>query len=374
MKRVCRKKKNVEKLPMEYQKQTQEQIEELKQQWKTFLKIGCIVLAAGIALIVFCVAWFAANDQVGASGTGISATDCEFELAAAGTAGAYDRLLTVPGGVRVTADGKALDSTDGNHSSVTWVVSPDSNLKNDKENGGIEPGSSGSMTFYVISHIDGPLEVMLDLSLSGYKENGNSSGLEKITSPEVQQLLEGHILLFAGYDRTANSYECWISEDAEPWTMKDGTDQNISLSRKENGELEWKIDHAEAGKAYAVTLYWIWPEMLESYLMNAQTYTGKRPLLFPEDVSDSADSRQNVLPADLFETMCSTGGGSAFSNRYFLWEDGNDFGETVTPEVLSQLRRYFNPAVYRAAANYYDAADQYLGGNIQYVKLKLEAR
>lgn len=49
-------------------------------------------------------------------------------------------------------------------------------------------------------------------------------------------------------------------------------------------------------------------------------------------------------------------------------------GETVTPEVLSQLRRYFNPAVYRAAANYYDAADQYLGGNIQYVKLKLEAR
>ena len=30
MKRVCRKKKNVEKLPMEYQKQTQEQIEELK--------------------------------------------------------------------------------------------------------------------------------------------------------------------------------------------------------------------------------------------------------------------------------------------------------------------------------------------------------
>ena len=114
--------------------------------------------------------------------------------------------------------------------------------------------------------------------------------------------------------------------------------------------------------------------MLESYLMNAQTYTGKRPLLFPEDLSDSADSRQNVLPADLFETMCSTGGGSAFSNRYFLWEDGNDFGETVTPEVLSQLRRYFNPAVYRAAANYYDAADQYLGGNIQYVKLKLEAR
>ena len=156
--------------------------------------------------------------------------------------------------------------------------------------------------------------------------------------------------------------------------MKDGTDQNISLSRKENGELEWKIDHAKAGKAYAVTLYWIWPEMLESYLMSAQTYTGKRPLLFPEDLSDSADRWQNVLPADLFKTMCRTGDGSAFSNRYFLWEDENDFGETVTPEVLSQLRRYFNPAVYRAAANYYDAADQYLGGNIQYVKLKLEAR
>lgn len=42
----------------------------------------------------------------------------------------------------------------------------------------------------------------------------------------AQQLLEGHVLLFAGCDKpdsnftvSYSSYKAWISEDAEPWTM-----------------------------------------------------------------------------------------------------------------------------------------------------------
>lgn len=41
-----------------------------------------------------------------------------------------------------------------------------------KTDQGIEPGSSGSMTFYIISHKDGPLSVKLNLTLTGYQVEG----------------------------------------------------------------------------------------------------------------------------------------------------------------------------------------------------------
>ena len=111
-----------------------------------------------------------------------------------------------------------------------------------KTDQGIEPGSSGSMTFYIISHKDGPLSVKLNLTLTGYQVEGwdpsaaTKKGADdtltvtvkslKEADSTAQQLLEGHVLLFAGCDKPdSNStvsyslYKAWISEDAEPWTM-----------------------------------------------------------------------------------------------------------------------------------------------------------
>ena len=74
--------------------------------------------------------------------------------------------------------------------------------------------------------------------------------------------------------------------------------------------------------------------------------------------------------------MCETGtatGTNAGSNRYFRWENQETFRETVTEGTLLGLRKEFHAFVYREAAAYYDSADQYLGKNVQYVKLKLTA-
>ena len=157
-----------------------------------------------------------------------------------------------------------------------------------------------------------------------------------------------------------------------------GTDSEpILLQEDGNGELTWKTENAKKDTAYPVTVYWIWPERLESYLMKAgSTHTGKYPLLFPDDAKENDTGNPSALPANLFTKMCETGtatGTNAGSNRYFRWENQETFRETVTEGTLLGLRKEFHAFVYREAAAYYDSADQYLGKNVQYVKLKLTA-
>lgn len=436
-------KKKEDRTPEDYQKKANEQIQELKNQWKTFFRTGPIVIAAAIVMIALSIAWFVSNTKVDATGVQISAAGSEFDLAAAKadtvapavrSAGAYASLLTVPEGSEVTKQDKKLLSTGGSNTSISWAITNDSNMQN-KTDQGIEPGSSGSMTFYIISHKDGPLSVKLNLTLTGYQVEGwdpsaaTKKGADDTSTVTVkslkeadstaQQLLEGHVLLFAGCDKPdSNStvsyslYKAWISEDAEPWTMtltntclKDSTAGNDTenaggnavktasnsvpfLTRNEDGSLTWQIDQAIKEAAYPVTIYWIWPEVLESYIRTPQGYTKKYPLLFPTDSADSAkstvqtasgsaDTSLSALPKALFTKMCSVNGtadSGSGSNRYFLWTDQTTFQSTVTVDRLSLMRSNFNPAVYGTIASYYNMADQYLGRNVQYAKLTVDAQ
>lgn len=365
------KKKKEELTPEEYRQQARDEIEDAKKEWSVFLKTGIIMIAALIAIIIAGIAWFVSNNRVKGSGTKIQAAGSEFDLAAAETeAGVYDHLLDVPAGTEVTLGGKKYSSTDGGPASIAWAITDASNIKNNTASG-IEPGSSGKMTFYIISHKDGPLSVSLGLTITGYKGEESaqtSASIQPLSDKsEGQQLLEGHVLLFAGYDSDTKHYKGWISEDADPWTMK--LDDGAVLTRTKEGSLTWSTENAENDTAYPVTLYWIWPEALESYLMSADTYTGRRPLLFAENSGTDG----SALPNELFVTMCTTSDEDAF-NRYFCWKDASAFAADVTPGILSQLRTNFNPVIYGTVAAYYDMADQYLGENVRFMKLKLDAQ
>lgn len=379
------KKEKEELTAEEYRQKAQEQIHELKDQWKIFFRTGIIILAAVIVIIAVSIAWFARNDKVDATGAGIQAAGSEFELAAAwtdaaSTKGVYDNLLEVSPGAGLEVGNNNYLSTDGSHTAISWAITDDSNMRNEKDQTqGIEPGSSGKMTFYIISHKEGLLDVKLDLNFTGYQATGDpasAADLKKIEE-SAQQLLEGHILLFAGYDEKSNTYKGWISEDAGSWSMNLGTgDEPILLQEDGKGGLTWKTENAKKDKAYPVTVYWIWPERLESYLRKADTYTGRYPLLFPEDTEGSDTGNPSALPANLFKKMCDVGdesGTNAGSNRYFRWENQETFTRTVTADTLKRLRNNFHSVIYREAAAYYDSADQYLGKNVQYVKLKLIA-
>ena len=395
-------KKKKDHTPEEYREKAQEQIQDLKDQWKTFFRTSPIVIAAAIVMIAVSIAWFVSNTKVDATGVQIRAAGSEFDLAAEAkkdaesATGAYDNLLDVSPGATLIIGDKKFGYTGDGKTSISWAITDDSNMQNNKDIG-IEPGSSGKLTFYIISHKDGPLSVKINLTFTGYHVEGwnstaatntaervvKKSDLKELDEP-TQQLLEGHVLFFAGYDENSNSYKAWISDDAEPWNMtlentciktsNAGNDTESSkaplLTRNKDGSLTWKIDQAVKEAAYPVTLYWVWPEMLESYLGKEQNT--RYPLLFPKDSSDT--DKLCTLPPNLFTTMCATGNSDIKSNRYFRWEDKEIFSTTVKVDKLSQMRNKYNPAVYGAIAAYYNLADQYLGRNVQYAKLTLDAQ
>ena len=376
------KKKKEELTPEEYGQKARKEMQDLKNQWKIFFKTGFIMLAALIAIIVACIAWFVSNNEVDSTGMNIRAAGSEFDLAASiknaeSINGIYDNLLSVPNGEK----NKDYSVTSGSHTAISWAITDDSNLRNEKDKSlGIEPGSSGSITFYIIPHKNGALNVSLTLSLTGYTLKNNVTELKPEFLTEIkedaQQLLEGHILLFAGYDTEKNSYKGWISQDGDPWSM---SLDNSSLSQKENGELIWSIKDAEAEKAYPVTVYWIWPELLESYLLKKESYTGTHPLLFPgKENGSTSGSDLEDLPSNLFEKMCEVPAKNSNtpvnSNRYFRWETKETSETPVNVDTLKQIRNRYNSALYGNVAAYYDLADQYIGSNVQYVKLTLNAR
>ena len=206
------KKKKEELTPEEYRQKARKEMQDLKNQWKIFFKTGFIMLAALIAIIVACIAWFVSNNKVDSTGMNIRAAGSEFDLAASiknaeSTNGIYDNLLSVPNGEK----NNEYSVTSGNHTAISWAITDNSNLRNETDKSlGIEPGSSGSITFYIIPHKNGALNVSLTLSLTGYtlKNTGTELTSESLTDikADAQQLLEGHILLFAGYDEQKNSY------------------------------------------------------------------------------------------------------------------------------------------------------------------------
>ena len=370
--RMQGKKKKEELTPEEYRQQARDEISEVKAEWKVFLRTGIIMFAALVAIIIACIAWFVSNNKVTISGTKVQSAGSEFELAAAAkpdsgsSAGVYDNLLAVQPGTETSIGDKKFLATDGSHTSITWAITGDSNMNNNNTEDGIEPGASGKMTFYIISQKDGPLSVTLDLTLTGYTGEETSDLQE--ANEKAQQLLKGHVLLFAGYDSNTHSYKGWISEDAGSWSMALDSGGCV-LSRAENGKLTWSVQNANKGTAYPVTIYWVWPEMLGSYLVKDQSSIGKRPILFPEDWNESS-KHLTELPETLFATMCN----SEDNNRYFYWKESKDFTETVKAEKLNQMRTNFNPVMYGTLAVYYNQADEYLGSNVRFVKLKLDAQ
>ena len=138
-------------------------------------------------------------------------------------------------------------ATNDTNDSITWAIKDDSNLNNQTGANGIEPGSSGSLTFYIISHKDGPLSLTLDVTLTGYSYSGKddnepttSADIKKLDSDgKAQKLLEGHVLLFAEYD--TKYYKNWISKDAEEWNKSLG-EECFTVQRQ-----GWKTD-LDSGK------------------------------------------------------------------------------------------------------------------------------
>lgn len=299
---------------------------------KQILHSAVLALAALIVIGVACYAWFVSSKSVTAIVGPVSMGDMTFDLASAGDLSAFDTPVdyTVPTGDVYQGTGLTGRGwwTFGNQT-IQWRMTDGANLGNFQSSEqnlaeGIRPGTSGKLSFYVIPHGNGPLQVQFDLSIvplkAESKDDPNSRLVELLDKPAALKLLRGHLLF------------------AYPQKYENGTpaaDSVMTLANYADGSFTIDFGTVTENTPIPVTLEWHWYNTLSDALNSAY-----------------GDSIFNSMKA---------------SPNAFFYNRGSDVTilDSATKETIraaSDLNTYFNDA------------DFLIGEEIDAMILKLNAR
>ena len=326
------------KTAAEYRQAADEHVRTLKDFWKDFLVSGLFVLAAIVAIFA-CLAWFAANNRVSATGSTIAAKAGRYTLTAAGEGesgahvGYYERSERAP---------EEKPAIDGLDTSDAMTVTLGSNLNNETA-GSLYPGARGKITFTVkplVSDLDG-----VTINLSRLLKVTNIVGVVGdggTLAPEAEALLgliKGHLLFFTscknGYysNRATN---CQITIQKKEF-CKDGNVANPT------------------NQPVPVTLYWVWPEYFQNFVLTGNTNYYKN--LFA--AAGDAKSDYGALQADMNEHKAN-----------YFYGAANGTCAANAPAVSAGMS-FSDTAICSAL---YNNADEQIGNKVEYIQLRISAQ
>lgn len=324
------------KTAAEYRQAADEHVRTLKDFWKDFLVSGLFVLAAIVAIFA-CLAWFAANNRVSATGSTIGAKADRYTLTAAGEgeSGAHVGYYERTAEEKQTIDG--LDTADA------MTVTLGSNLNNETA-GSLYPGARGKITFTVkplVGDLDGVtinLSRLLKVtSIVGVVGDGGT------LAPEAEALLgliKGHVLFFTSCDQ--NGYYSGRVVDSKIEIRKGEFCENGDMSKPTN-------------KPVTINLYWVWPEYFQNFVLTGNTNYYKN--LFA--AAGDAKSDYGALQADM----------NAHKANYFYGTVSSV--EAANAPAVSADMSFSDTAICSAL---YNNADEQIGNKAEYIQLRISAQ
>lgn len=319
----------------EYRQAADEHVRTLKDFWKDFLVSGLFVLAAIVAIFA-CLAWFAANNRVSATGSTIGAKAGRYTLTAAGEGesgahvGYYERTDAEKQNIT------RLDTTDA------MTVTLESNLNNESA-GSLYPGARGKITFTVkplVSDLDG-----VTINLSRLLKVTNIVGVVGdggTLAPEAEALLgliKGHVLFFTSCE---NGYYS-------------GRVTNSQITIPKSSFCEGGNEAKPTNQSVPVTLYWVWPEYFQNFVLTGNTNYYKN--LFA--AAGDAKSDYGALQADMNEHK---------ANYFYGAANGTS---AVNAPVVSSSMSFSDTAICSAL---YNNADEQIGNKVEYIQLRISAQ
>ena len=322
------------KTAVEYRQAADEHVRTLKDFWKDFLVSGLFVLAAIVAIFA-CLAWFAANNRVSATGSTIGAKAARYSLTATGEGepdahtGYYERTDAEKQNIT------RLDTTDA------MTVTLGSNLNNESA-GSLYPGARGKITFTVKPLVDDLNGVTINLSRV-LKVTGNVVVEDgKTLTSDAQTLLglvKGHLLFFTKCDNGYYSDRVINNQITIPKSKfcEDGKTTNPTK------------------KSVPVTLYWVWPECFQNFVLTGNTNYYKN--LFA--AAGDAKSDYGALQADMNEHKAN-----------YFYGAANGTSAANAPAVSADMS-FSDTAICSAL---YNNADEQIGNKVEYIQLRISAQ
>lgn len=326
------------KTAAEYRQAADEHVRTLKDFWKDFLVSGLFVLAAIVAIFA-CLAWFAANNRVSATGSTIGAKAARYTLTAAGEGesgahvGYYERTEAEKQNI------ERLDTTDA------MTVTLGSNLNNDSA-GSLYPGARGKITFTVTPRADNLNGVTINLSrvlkapgvtVDGIVADGTTQASDAQT---ILGLVKGHLLFFTSCDQ--NGYYSGRVVDNKITIEKERFYKN---GDKSNKTIE----------PVTINLYWVWPEYFQNFVLTGNTNYYRN--LFAAAPATPIDYA--TLQADMNDNK----------TNYFYGEAGNTVAASAP--TVSATMSSSDAAICSAL---YNNADEQIGDKVEYIQLRISAQ
>ena len=332
------------KTAAEYRQAADEHARTLKDFWKDFLVSGLFVLAAIVAIFA-CLAWFAANNRVSATGSSISANGPRFILSGTqgGTAGTYD-----------SKDNYTSDST-------SLAVNNLFNLNNMSTDGSLSPGSAGQLQLNVkplcndLHDITVEMTWEISVQTSAAGTATDTSNNEEIIN-SLKDLVRGHILVFQNKDPSG-----FYSNPLVPTTTtvtQDGASVAVVTQSFTIPAASFRAkDSNNTTETFPKTLYWIWPEQFKSYVRTGNAGYGGN--LF---ASTGAATGYPALADDINKNHA----------RYFRADGTSVPGQA--PATVPTVKSDMLSADVETCASYYNNADEVIGKNIKYVRVRFTAK
>ena len=327
---------------------TDELLEKIKADKKQLKKSAVFAFTALIAIIVLSIAWFVSNSRVSGTNGAVSVKSLPYCIATKETT--KDANANYQTGLKEILDkfnaGKGSELKIGEDTyyvssggSVRIQVSEDNNLNNNEGNamGGIAPGASGKITFYIIPREKGYKKFSLQMNLTAYQETGEERELKKIEDDGIKSLLKGHILFFRNYSEDTG-YTDWIEKDAFDITSDKGFTQNEPIP---------------------ITIYWVWPDYFQSFMKSGELFKN-------DDVINHFVSDMNLDTASDVSTPNS-------AKKYFYGFQSGQFKNENT-DKKDWTFDSLNANQYLYLTECYNAADFQIGSNVKYSYLDFELR
>ena len=325
----------------EYRQTADEHVQTLKDFWKEFLVSGLFVLAA-LVIILACLAWFAANNKVNATGSSISAKGSRYTITAAGDGAAGSHVGYYERDER-TADEK--EKLEGLDLSDSMTVTSDSNLNNNTA-GSIYPGARGCITLTVtpvatdLNGVTISLSRILKTTAQGTVAD-LADGTSQTLTADQQNLIalaKGHVLFFESCDNGYYSHRI--------------TDSSISIPK----ERFCAAGSTQTTEPVTVNIYWVWPEYLQNFVLlkNANYYKN----LFAEQYGDYTSLQSYV---------------NDHKTSFYYGISGGTSGGTAVASAPN-LSPAMSSADIATCSALYNNADEYLGNNIAYFQLRITSR
>ena len=163
---------------------------EKKKRKLLIIKIIPVAVLAFI-LIAVSLAWFTIDKALDLDSFGMKSVDSPFELKTVGSADTLQANILDSNDYSKVSDDSNITSDENNR--IYWLLDDESGMKK-----GINPGSHGKLTFYVVPNQSGEMEIKFKLGITGYveKKSGDSISYEKVTDENVTSFLNGHIMFF----------------------------------------------------------------------------------------------------------------------------------------------------------------------------------